>query len=252
MILSSDINYGIKTGYNAAFILNEGTRAALITQDPKSAEIIKPVLRGRDIQRYQAQWAQLWLIDTHNGYGDVPPIDIDDYPAVKTHLNKYYERLVLRQDKGLTPYNLRNCAYYEQFANEKVVWIELVDRGRFAYDKSGIFCEATAFMMTGPCIKYLCAMLNSKLIHWFLQQVAPTSGLGTLRWKKVYIESIPIPEVSAEIQHSLVHSIDEILSAKTVNCEADVREWEGEIDERVFELFGLSQLEVQSVVQLSV
>ena len=247
-----DIYRGILTGYNRAFIIDDKVRSALVAQDPKSAEIIKPVLRGRDIQRYQAQWAQLWLIDTHNGYGDVPPIDIDDYPAVKTHLNKYYERLVLRQDKGLTPYNLRNCAYYEQFANEKVVWIELVDRGRFAYDKSGIFCEATAFMMTGPCIKYLCAMLNSKLIHWFLQQVAPTSGLGTLRWKKVYIESIPIPEVSAEIQHSLVHPIDEILSAKTVNCEADVREWEGEIDEKVFELFGLSQLEVQSVVQLSV
>ena len=246
-----DINYGIKTGYNTAFIIDSEMRAELIAQDPKSDEIIKPVLRGRDIQRYQARWAQLWLIDTHNGYGDVPPINIDDYPAVKTHLDKFYERLALRYDKGLTPYNLRNCAYYEQFANEKIVWIELVNRGRFAYDESGIFCEATAFMMTGPCIKYLCAMLNSKLIHWFLQQVAPTSGLGTLRWKKVYIESIPIPKVSAKIQDSLVHPIDEILSAKTANCEAESRKWEGEIDRKVFELFGLSQLEVQSIVPSS-
>ena len=252
-----DIYRGVLTGYNKAFIVDDKVRATLVAQDPKSAEIIKPILRGRDIQRYQAQWAGLWMIATFPSLH----LDINDYPAVKKHLLSYdKERLEQagktladgRKSRKKTPHHWfelqDTCAYYEQFSNEKIVWIELVNRGRFAYDESGIFCEATAFMMTGPCIKYLCAMLNSKLIHWFLQQVAPTSGLGTLRWKKVYIESIPIPKVSAEIQNSLVHPIDEILSAKTVNCGAELRKWEGEIDRKVFELFGLSQLEVQSIV----
>ena len=252
-----DIYRGVLTGYNKAFIVDDKVRATLVAQDPKSAEIIKPILRGRDIQRYQAQWAGLWMIATFPSLH----LDINDYPVVKKHLLSYdKERLEQagktladgRKSRKKTPHHWfelqDTCAYYEQFANEKIVWIELVNRGRFAYDESGIFCEATAFMMTGPCIKYLCAMLNSKLIHWFLQQVAPTSGLGTLRWKKVYIESIPIPKVSAEIQNSLVHPIDEILSANTVNCEAELRKWEGEIDRKVFELYELSQSEVQSIV----
>ena len=62
------INYGIKTRYNAAFIIDDDTRDLIIHEDPRSAEIIKPVLRGRDIRRWRARWARKWLIDTHNGY----------------------------------------------------------------------------------------------------------------------------------------------------------------------------------------
>ena len=113
------INRGITSGCNDAFIIDAETKDSLITTDANSAEIIKPVLRGRDIQRYRARWADKWLIDTHNGYGDVPAIDIDAYPAIKAHLNGYYQRLQRRQDKGRTPYNLRNCAYHENFAKEK-------------------------------------------------------------------------------------------------------------------------------------
>ena len=177
-----DINYGIKTGYNTAFIIDSEMRAEIIAQDPKSDEIIKPVLRGRDIQRYQAQWAQLWLIDTHNGYGDVPPINIDDYPAVKTHLNKFYERLVLRHDKGLTPYNLRNCAYQAQFKKEKLFWMHMSPRGRFAYSDSEIYCNQKAFLLTGYSLKYLCAILNSILVTWFIRNTAVTTGMGLTQW----------------------------------------------------------------------
>ena len=116
------INRGITTGYNDAFIIDDETKRKLITADPKSAEIIKPVLRGRDIQRYRVKWANLWLIDTHNGYGIVPSISIDDYPAIKNHLYGSYPKLEKRQDKGKTPYNLRNCAYHEEFTKEKLFW----------------------------------------------------------------------------------------------------------------------------------
>ena len=71
----------VKTGYNKAFIIDDAIRNALVSEDPNSEDIIRPILRGRDIQRYRAKWAGKWLIDTHNGYSDTPAIDIDDYPA---------------------------------------------------------------------------------------------------------------------------------------------------------------------------
>ncbi len=241
------INYGIKTGYNNAFIINNTTRESLIAADSKSAAIIKPVLRGRDIQRYQAKWAGLWLIDMHNGYGDIPAIGIDDYPAIKAHLDKFDSQLKKRQDKGKTPYNLRNCAYHEDFAKEKLLWIELVENGRFAYDDTGVYGEATAFIMTGECIKYLCAILNSKLVRWFLQQIAPTSGMGTLRWKKVYVETIPVPKITAAEQRSFIHLINRILTAKTPDPDVDTSVFESEIDRMVYSLYNLTTEEIAIV-----
>lgn len=103
------------TGYNDAFIINGQTKARLIDEDPKSAEIIRPILRGRDIKRYGYEFADLWLINAHNGIKEknIPPIDVADYPAIKAHLHRYYEQLSKRQDKGDTPFNLRNCAYMD-------------------------------------------------------------------------------------------------------------------------------------------
>ena len=241
------INFGIKTGYNKAFIIDTKTKDALVAADAKSAEIIKPVLRGRDIQRYQAQWAGMWLIDTHNGYGDVPAISIADYPAVKAHLDTFYTRLEKRYDKGRTPYNLRNCAFHEDFAKEKLLWLDLVEKGRFAYDNSGIYGEATTFMMTGKDIKYLCALLNSTLICWFLQQVAPTSGMGTFRWKKIYVQTIPIPKISADEQRPYIELVDRILQAKAADPDADTSELEESIDWLVYELYDLTDEETAVV-----
>ena len=197
-------------------------------------------MRGRDIQRYRAEWADLYLIDSHNGYGDVPAINIADYPAIKSHLDNHYPQLEKRQDKGKTPYNLRNCAYYDEFTKEKLLWIELVETGRFAYDNSGIYGEATTFLMTGASLKYLCALLNSSLIRWFLNQIAPTSGMGTLRWKKVYVETIPVPKLTAAKQRPFIRLVDEILAAKDADPEADTRHLEWEIDRLVYELYGLT------------
>ncbi len=121
----------------------------MIATNRKSAEIIKPVLRGRDIQRYRAKWANLYLIDTHNGYGGIPAVNIDDYPAIKNHLNRFYPQLKRRQDKGKTPYNLRNCAYYEEFTKEKLFWMDLTEEGRFSYDENEMFCVNTVYWCLG-------------------------------------------------------------------------------------------------------
>lgn len=110
------INRGILTGYNEAFIIDGKKREELIKQDPKSAEIIRPILRGRDIKKYSYDFADLWLITSHNGIKEkgIKPIDINNYPAIKAHLDQFYSQLEKRSDKGDTPYNLRNCAYMSQ------------------------------------------------------------------------------------------------------------------------------------------
>ena len=123
----------------------------------------------------------------------------------------------------------------------------MVESGRFAYDNSGIYGEATTFIMTGKDLKYLCAVLNSTLIRWFLQQVAPTSGMGTVRWKKVYVQAIPIPKSSVPKQRPLVRAVDHILAAKNADSSADTGEMEREIDRLVYGLYGLSEEEVGAV-----
>ena len=250
------INYGVKTGYNDAFIVDSATREALIAEDPRSEKILKPVLRGRDVQRWRAQWAEKWLIAT------LPSLrfDIDDYPAVKKHLLSFgRERLEQNGellDGGVKARKKTNnawfetqdtVAYHEDFSEEKLLWIELVNRGRFAYDDRGLFGEASAFVLSGECLKFLCAVLNAKLMHWFLRHTAPTSGMGVLRWKKVYVEAFPIPNLPSDSQFPFVRLVDDILAAKDAKPDADTSAQEEELDRMVYALYGLTDAEIASV-----
>ena len=129
------INYGIKTGFNEAFIINGEKRKELIAQDPKSAEIIRPILRGRDIKRYGYEFADLYLINTHNGVKEkgIKRINIEDYPAVKAYLDLFYPQLEKRADQGDTPYNLRNCAYIEENFLQLLHLLLLLKKGYTIY-----------------------------------------------------------------------------------------------------------------------
>ena len=247
---------GVTTGYNKAFIIDDATKEALVSADPISADIIKPVLRGRDIQRYQAQWASRWLITTF----PTLELDIDDYPAVKKYLLNLGKERLEQSGKTLPDgskarkktqhswFELQDStAYHKEFSKEKLLWIELVEDGRFAYDNSGIYGEATTFIMTGASLKYLCAILNSTLTRWFLQQMAPTSGMGTFRWKKVYVETILIPQLSAAKQSPFVRLVDEILEAKAADPNADTEPLEWQLDSMVYRLYGLTEEEDTTV-----
>ena len=238
---------GVLTGYNDAFVVDNDTKEALIAEDPRSADILKPVLRGRDIKRYRAEWAGLWLIDTHNGYGSVPAVDIDEYPAIKNHLDEFYPRLKKRQDKGRTPYNLRNCAYHEVFDEEKLIWMDLTEQGRFVYDIDGMFCLNTAFVMSGQSVKYLCALLNSKLITWFMGNTALNSGMGVTRWINASVATIPVPKIPVAQQRPFIRLVDHILTAKATDPNADVSTIEAEIDLRICKLYGLKATEISAV-----
>lgn len=191
------INYGIKTGYNEAFIISGAKKDELIAEDPKSAEIIKPILRGRDIKKNGYKFADLWLICTHNGIRNksIPRIHIEDYPAIKAHLDKYYAKLDKRDDKGDTPYNLRNCAYIEEFAKPKIVYSEIVRSPQFFLDEEGFYPEATSFFMLGEHLDSLVKYLNSYVIAWVFKKYYAGGGLGEdgYRYKKAFLINLPIP-----------------------------------------------------------
>ena len=241
------LNRGILTGYNKAFIIDNAIRDRLIAQTPKSAEIIKPVLRGRDIQRYQVQWAGWWLIDTHNGYGDVPCINIDDYPAIKVHLDGFHPRLERRADKGTTPYNLRSCAYHEDFDREKLFWMDMSPRGRFAYSDNELYCNDKGFILTGASLKYICAILNSSIITWLMKSTTLTTGMGLMQWKKFAVQRLPIPRISTVKQLPFIRLVDEIIEAKAANSNVDTWQQETEIDALVYDLYGLSEEEKTAI-----
>ena len=235
------INYGIKTGANDAFIIDGAKRNELISSDPKSAEIIRPILRGRDIKRYGFDFADLWLINTHNGIKDkdIPPVDINQYPAVKAHLDKYWDKISVRNDKGYTPYNLRNCVYTDDFSKQKIVWGEISDKPKFALDTCGEYTISnTAFMLTGDHLEYLVAILNSEYSQYCFSRISTTTGEGTVRWLKYKIETLPIPPLNRIAEKTILNYLSGLEIEQTVN---------DSINQIIYNMFNFTDEEIRYI-----
>ncbi len=236
---------GVLTGLNDAFIIDTAKRDELLAADPKSAEIIKPILRGRDVGRYGYKWAGKWLINSHNGDKNNAPINIDDYPAIKKHLNQYYPYLEKRQDKGITPYNLRNCAYLAEFEKEKLIWMHMSGNSRFSYSNGELYCNNKCFIVTGGQLKYLGALLNSKLVSWLMKVLGVPTGMGLIQWDKFTVETIPCVRLSQPEQQPFMDIVDQILTAK--KSDKDTTALEAEIDKRVYQLYHLTADEIKII-----
>jgi len=241
------INYGIKTGFNDAFIIDSAKRNEILdacqTEDERqlTAEIIRPILRGRDIRRYGYDWADLWLINTHNGIrGEIERIHIEDYPAIKQHLDYYWDKIEPRADQGETAYNLRNCAYLDDLSKTKIVWIELSDESKFAICENLVPLN-TVFFLTGAHLHHILGLLNSKLVHWYFTTCLGTSsGVGTNRWLKYTIEQLPLVPYSDDKLSQLV--IDRL------SPETNTDKCEEQIDALICELYGLSPDEMSFII----
>ena len=227
----------------------------MVAQDPKSAEIIKPVLRGRDIQRYQAQWAGS-VVDCIRFHrfvwtSMIIPQSIEGIccpttrPRAGTEQSGNDTRLIGSKSRKKTHttsgLNLQDtCAYHAQFKKEKLFWMHMSPRGRFAYSNSEIYCNQKAFFVTGHSLLYLCAILNSTLVTWLIRNTAVTTGMGLTQWDKFVVERIPIPTIAVSEQRRFVHLVECILSAKADNPLAETTCLENEIDELVYSLYELS------------
>ena len=242
------INFGIKTGYNAAFIIDEETKNKLICEDPKSSKIIKPIVRGRDLKKYSYEFDNCYLINTHNGLKqkNINRVDVvKKYPAIYDHLKKYLPNVEDRYDKGDHWSNLRNCAYLEDFEKPKIIWGEIADKPKFAYDDSNIYAEATTFFMTGEKLKFLLAILNSNVSEWYFNKIGTTTGMGTNRWKKYKIEMLPIKVPTENVELEIVKLVDKIIVQKKQNL--DTSKLENQIDQLIYQLYNLTPEEIAIV-----
>ena len=236
-----DINIyrGVLTGYNEAFIISTEKREEILAncqsedERERTAELIRPILRGRDIKRYGYNWANLWLINTHNGIrGKLERIHIEDYPAVKAHLDQYWDRISKRADKGDTPYNLRNCAYLEDFSKPKMLWKRVGSILRFCYnDNETLGLDSTCFA-TGENIEFICCVLNSPMGHYLLKD-APKTGTGDLLVSVQAIEPIQIPQVGLETNSEFKKLLESLIKTDSPSNEK-------EISRKVLKLYDLS------------
>jgi hypothetical protein len=227
--INGEIYWGIKTGFNEAFIIDGDTRAKLIFEDPASDTIIKPLLVGKDSGKWNINNKNKYLIVTEIG------IEITRYPSVFRHLQQYQSQLEKRSDQGNHWWELRSCAYYAAFNRPKIVFPDIAKHPRFSLDKSGGYVDATAFMIDTDDL-YLLGLLNSKPVYEYFIELGATIRGDYLRFKRQYVKNIPIPQASEMVQKAISKLVQKCLDAKGVDCEA----WEKEIDEIVAGLYGFA------------
>lgn len=237
---------GILTGYNDAFIISSEKREEILAncvdeeERERTAALIRPILRGRDVRRYGYDWANLWLINTHNGIrGEIERVHIEDYPTIKQHLDNYWDKIEPRADQGETAYNLRNCAYLDGFSRPKIIWKRVGSIIRFSYDEKGVFGLDSTCFATGKHIPYLCCVLNSSMGHYLLNG-APRTGTGDLLISVQAVEPVRVPIID-DNDETFVDLVKQYTTQPSNNLDA-------EIDNLVFELYGLNQEEREYII----
>ena len=241
------INYGIKTGFNDAFIISTEKRNEILAncqsdeERQRTEELIRPILRGKDIKRYGYVDNGRYIINTHNGVkGKIPRVDINDYPAVKAHLDQFWDKISKRSDKGDTPYNLRNCAYLEDFNKPKVMWKIIGCNINFCFDENRLICNNAVDIMVGKkdyLIQFV-GLMNSKLFDWYLKLTteAEVQGGGI----QLYVTTLEKTLLKLDFPSSLT----EVVYRRIQNQASDE-----EVDKTIFEVYNLNPDEQLFILQ---
>ncbi|MDW7726784.1 MAG: Eco57I restriction-modification methylase domain-containing protein [Candidatus Methanoperedens sp.] len=254
-----DVNIyrGILTGFNQAFIIDSATKEQLCQADQKNIEIIKPILRGRNIKKYSCEWAGLWLIFTRRG------IDIEKYPFIKEYLDQFYEQIRPKNNNESTgrkkgPYQWYeiqdNIAYYKEFEKEKIIYPNMTAFLPFYYDTRGFFSNDKSFIITGESLKYLVAFLNSNLFKYAFKDRFPELLGGTRELRKVFFDKIPVKKISLAEEKPFIDLVDQILAITSApdypanpSKQSQVKILEKQIDQLVYKLYDLTPEEIQIV-----
>lgn len=256
-----NINYGIKTGLNEAFIITTEKRNEILAnckdeaEKERTAKLIRKMLRGRDIKRYSYEWAGLWVIGTFPSL----KLDIEQYPALKQYLSQFLPRIEQSGEKGCRKKTSNkwfetqdNIAYYEEFEKEKIVWNRISSDLCFSYDNQKNFILDSMFSITfysNINLKYLIANLNSSISKFWIKNNAATLGDG-IYGAKIYIEKLPIPKINSKNQKlvdELINLVDEILKAKEQNKNASTQELENKINSLTYKLYNLTEDEIKII-----
>jgi predicted type IV restriction endonuclease len=264
------IYYGIKTGLNEAFVIDAATRDRLISEDPRSAEVIKPFLAGRDIKRYQEPKSDKFLIFTKRG------IVINDFPAIKNYLLQFKKQLMPKPkdfsgDKwpGRKPgsykwYEMQDAVdYFEEFEKPKLLLPDIALKMQAAIDTEYYYCVNTAYIIPVED-KYLVALLNSKLVHLFYSKLSSSIRGGYLRFIRQYLVTIPIKLIdltnssdqslhtAITTQVDLILQLNKELQSSTLpdqkeHLKAKIGHTDEKINKLVYQLYGLTGEEIEIV-----
>ena len=258
------INYGIKTGFNDAFIISTEKRNEILNncsseeERTRTAELIRPILRGRDIKRYGYEWANLWLIyiPWHFPYQFDESVQgaslkaeeafKEQYPAVYTHMSQYKEPLSKRNktETGIRYewYAMQRwgAKYWEDFNKPKIMYPNMTKFLPFYYDKKGFYQNDKSFMITGKNIAFLAAFLNSSLFKFCYIDNFPELQGGTRELRKIFFDKIPVLQVTDEMNTKFKSFVDDIQSEYTKSKAIA-------IDAMIFDLYNLSEIERQVI-----
>ena len=264
-----DINIyrGVLTGYNDAFIISTEKRNEILAncqtegERQKTAELIRPILRGRDIKRYGYDWAGQWLIyipwhfpyqfdESITGASEKAEKAFkEQYPAVYNHMLEYKEPLSKRNkaETGIRYewYAMQRwgAKYWEDFSKPKIVWGEISDKSKFAFDFFGEYIpEATSFYMKGECIEYLLSALNSSVSEWLFSKVGTTTGVGTIRWKKYTIEQLIVAKLSTEQLNTHLAAFNDLKVGKM-----SITDFECFSNKLMYDVYKLTSDEIQYI-----
>jgi len=254
--VKGQIYYGIKTGLNEAFVIDAATKNKLIAEDARSAEIIKPFLAGRDVKRYQIPTVDKFLLLFRSGSTKAMFGKMDEepawkqlknnYPAICQHLEPFKDKAKIRTDKGEYWWELRACAYYDEFEKPKIIVPAIIKAPSNILEITGSYSnDKTTIIVTDS--KYVLSIMNCKITDFVMQQISSTKQGGYFEYKPVYISQIPIPSAN-DIQKAEIESlVNQILNVKTTDAAADTLALESEIDRLVYALYGLTEEEIAIV-----
>ncbi|MCT7951724.1 BREX-1 system adenine-specific DNA-methyltransferase PglX [Ancylothrix sp. C2] len=256
---------GILTGFNEAFVVDRETRDGLIAEDSSSADVLKPFLRGRDVKRWCVDYKDLWLLfipwhfPLHND-SSIQGASLaaetafkKQYPAIYKHLLKFKDQLSSRNqaETGVRYewYALQRCAasYWQEFEEQKIFIPAITQNVEYAADYIGYFGNDKTSICVTDNVKFLLGLLNSKILGWFIRQIAPTKQGGFYEFKPTYVTQIPIPTASESEKQKIESLVQKCLDAKGQG----VVEWEAEIDEIVAGLYGLTEEEMRIIWEIN-
>ena len=247
---------GILTGFNDAFIISSETRAEILgkcvdeDERKRTDAIIRPILRGRDIQRYNYEWAELYIIAT------LPSrhYDIEDYPSIKNYLLSFgMERLeqtgethIINKEKIKSRKKTNNkwfetqdsISYWDDFNKPKIVWKRVGSILRFSYDNSGMMALDSTCFATGQHIEFLVALLNSKMGHYLLKD-SPKTGTGDLLVSVQAIEPIKVPVPSESMEKKICSLLADVIQKKNGA--------EAKLDEAIYNMYNLDANEIDFI-----
>jgi hypothetical protein len=243
------INYGIKTGFNEAFIINDEKREELLKKCPKADEIIRPILRGRDIQKYHATFSGNWLINSHNGSKErrIKKINVEnEYPEIYSYLNDFLPKIQQRSDQGDHWTNLRNCAYLDAFEKPKIIYPEITKFINFTYDATDhFFTNNKCFILTGLHLEYLTCFFNSKLFRYCFLNNFPELMGGTRELRKIFLQEIPVKKITDKENEIYKEILTRIVNAKQQNISS--KNLKEIVDNIIFDEYSLVSQEIETI-----